>query len=725
MPDSPAETITGLVKTITFHNEANGYTVARILPENGGQAFAAVGNVTFITEGETVRLHGRWGRHSIHGEQFEFESCVAVLPSSVEGIKRFLASKYIKGIGPVTAERIVDTFGADTLRVLDEDPKQLRKVPKLSKKQRESLLAGWADHHRIRDIMIFLRDHDISEAYASRIYEKYRDRTIEVMRSNPYQLIDDIRGIGFLTADKLAGKVGVERSSPGRVRAGVRYSLDESEGEGHVYVPLETLVERAAGLLELDADLVTEAVEYLKEQGTVAVEDGRVYTRELWEAEREVAARLAMLARTPREGKQPSVSEVLDMVADIEREQGVELAAEQRNAVIAAASVPSLVITGGPGTGKTTTVRSIIGLYDRLGVGFLLCTPTGRAAKRLAETTGRDAQTIHRLLEYNPFKGRFTRNASNPLVAQAVIMDEASMVDIRLMADFLRALHPATTLIMVGDVDQLPSIGPGSVLRDIIDSGALPTVRLTEIFRQAAASRIVQSAHRINTGNLPHLDNKRSGDFFVITMHEPPDIAAAIVDMVARRLPARYGFDPVDDIQVLSPMHKGETGVAALNDRLRERLNPPGPRVRELRRGNRLYREGDKVMQIRNNYDKMIFNGDIGRIERIEGEREEVVVRFDSTVVYTGSEMDDLVPAYAVSVHKSQGSEFRCIVMPVTTQHFIMLKRNLLYTAVTRARELAVLIGDVRAMAIAVKNDQVRERFTTLADRLRESGRDG
>jgi exodeoxyribonuclease V alpha subunit len=721
MNDSP-ETISGLVNNITFENKENGYKIAKLIPDGGrdDDRVAVRGMLSHLQVGETVRLRGEWVTDPKWGRQFEVASYESVLPASTDGIKRFLSSKYLKGIGEVTAGRIVDTFGSDTLRVLDEMPERLSEVPKLNKKQRKAIIDGWATHHRIREVMIFLRQHEITENAAARIYEKYGEKTVDTMRSNPYKLIADIRGIGFKTADDMAGKIGIAKDSPDRIRAGILHCLEEASGDGHVSVPLTSLVETAAALMDIDADAIMTQVGTLRELGSVVLEEDRIYGYELWEAEREVARRLIEIVGIARRGKRPNINLLAGHVEQIESHHGETFADGQRNAVIAAARDTAMVITGGPGTGKTTTVRGIIDLFDRLGLSLLLCAPTGRAAKRLAETSGREAKTIHRLLEFNPHHGHFLRDADNPLNADAVIVDEASMVDIRLMADFLRAVRPETTLVIVGDVDQLPSIGPGSVLRDIIDSGTVPVVRLTEIFRQAAQSRIIQSAHRINHGDLPHLDNRKDGDFFFISCHEPPDIAGTIVDMVARRLPASYGFDPVEDIQVLAPMHKGDTGVATFNEMLRERLNPAAPGVRELRRGFRFFREGDKVMQVRNNYDKLIFNGDIGRITRIMPDNEAMTVRFDESVDIEKSELEDIVPAYAVSVHKSQGSEFPCIVTPVTTQHFIMLKRNLIYTAVTRAKQLAVLIGDTRALAIAVKNDQVRERHTTLADRLKQ-----
>ncbi|MHB9029483.1 MAG: SF1B family DNA helicase RecD2 [Candidatus Latescibacterota bacterium] len=714
------EQIKGVVKTITFHNEENGYTVARIEPEDGrkGSVLTVTGHVKMLAEGETVVLNGYWVDDQKYGRQFRFHSYESVTPSTLEGIKRFLASRFIKGVGPVLAGRIVDAFGKDTIRILDEEPWRLGEVPGLNPKKCEEVISGWGRHRHIRDVMVFLQSYDISSAYAARIYEQYGDETVDVMRDNPYRLIRDIRGIGFIKADQVAAKLGIAKDSPHRIRAGLLYTMDDCTDKGHIYVPLLTIVENAAETMEVDAGPVTEALDHLKRHKEFIIEEDRVYRSELYQAEFEIARRLRSIIRTPRPGGTPQEDEARRMLQEIEADRKIEFATHQREAIVQAVRSKLLVLTGGPGTGKTTTVLGIIDLFRRLRLSVLLCAPTGRAAKRLTETTGMEAKTIHRMLEFNPHTGKFTKNEGDHLGAHVIIVDEASMIDTPLMTDFLRAVSPFSTLVIVGDVDQLPSIGPGSVLRDIIDSGAVPTVRLTEIFRQAASSRIVLSAHRINTGKMPFTDNAREGNFFFLRAPEPAKIAETIVDMVSRRLPQSYGFDPVNDIQVLSPMHKGETGVMNLNSLLQEKLNPFDPSLPEVRYGHRLFRQGDKVMQVRNNYDKMVFNGDIGRIERIDPERSLVRVKFDDTVEYSLNELDDLVPAYAISVHKSQGSEFRCVVAPVSTQHYIMLKRNLLYTAVTRARELVVLAGDMKALGIAISNDQVRERFTSLAERL-------
>ncbi|MFA6472488.1 MAG: ATP-dependent RecD-like DNA helicase [Candidatus Latescibacterota bacterium] len=711
----------GIVKTITFHNDENGYTVAKIESEEGkNKKFTAVGYVKILHEGETVVLNGFWVENPEYGRQFKFQSCESVVPASAKGIERFLSSGLIKGVGPVMAERIVSHFGADTIRVLDETPELLSKVPTIKKKQAEAVITGWKRHRRISDIMIFLQTYGISSILAMKIYEQYGDETINRLQNNPYLLIRDIRGIGFVKADQIAAELGISKESPYRIRAGILFCMDDLMEKGHVFVPTAKMVETAAAALDVDADRVVTALESLKKNRELIVEEERIYRSDLHASEIALAQHLYLIASTPRAGKLPGRKEIESMIADMEKKRGIEFAPLQREAIITAAMSNVMVLTGGPGTGKTTTVLGIIDIFHRLRMSVLLCAPTGRAAKRMSETTGMEAKTIHRLLEFNPHNGKFSRNEGSPLGAHAVIVDETSMIDTALMTDLLRAISSYTTLVLVGDADQLPSIGPGSVLRDIIASGRIPTICLKEIFRQAASSKIVRNAHLINTGKTPILDNDHSGNFFFIKMRTPEEITRSIVDMVARRLPTSYGFDPLNDIQVLSPMHRGETGVMNLNVLLQERLNPFNPRLPEVRMGNWVFRQGDKVMQTRNNYDKMVFNGDIGKIESIDTSRSLVSVAFEDVVEYTLSELDDLVPAYAISVHKSQGSEFRCVVMPVSTQHFIMLKRNLLYTAVTRARELAVLVGDIKALAIAVKNDQSNDRFTTLEERLCE-----
>ena len=718
MFDDKQETIKGIVKIITYHNNDNGYIVAKVVPEGKSGIIPAVGYIKVLYAGETVILKGEWENNPKHGRQFRFESCESVVPTTTDGIKRFLSSKFIEGIGPKFAERIVDTFGKDTLKILDESPERLKEVPGMGKKKIKAVIEGWESHRHIRTVMIFLQSNDISVTYASKIFDKYGDETIDKLRSNPYRLIQDIHGIGFIKADQIAKNLGIGRESQERVRAGILYCLESLIDKGHVFVPRHSLIEETAEMLDLDADKIMEGVKFLSEGGWVVNDEERLYRADIFRTENLLAQHLQLIATTPLHGICPDRQAVEKLFPVVEQSSGMIFAQQQREAVIKSVVANCMVLTGGPGTGKTTTVLGMIDIFRRLNFTVLLCAPTGRAAKRMSEATGMEAKTIHRLLEYDPFRGKFAKNENNPLESHVIIMDEASMVDTILFSDFLKAVNQHSKLVIVGDVNQLPSIGPGNVLRDIIMSGVVPTVRLTEIFRQAASSRIVQSAHLINSGRRPFTDNERTGNFFFVKKSDPAQVTTTIVDMVSRRLPARYGFDPFQDIQVLAPMHKSETGVANLNMLLQGCLNPVRHNMPVIRKGNFELRRGDKVMQVRNNYDKMVFNGDIGRIEQVDSVNTTVVVRFDEAVHYTGAELDDLVPAYAISVHKSQGSEFRCVVMPVTTQHFILLKRNLLYTAVTRARELVVLVGDMKALEIAVRNDQVSERYTSLSERL-------
>ena len=718
MSSENLEVLKGIVKTITFKNEENGYTIAKIEVEGKKTPAAVIGYVKLLSEGESVVFRGIWVNDPKHGRQFKFQSYESVLPSSIEGVKRFLASKYMKGIGEVLSARIVEAFGKDTIKVLDETPELLYKVDGIVKKKADAVLAGWATHKKIREVMIFLQSHGISETYATKIYEQYGRDTIDRLRANPYRLIKDIRGIGFIKADGIAQKLGIPKDSPERIKAGILYCLDTFAEKGHVYAPLTELVENVASALDVEASSVLENIKRMASKGDIQADEEKVYRADLAECENKVSQMIKIIMSGESSKRYPPKPEIMKMIEEIEKERGIAFAPLQKEAIIGAAVSNIFVLTGGPGTGKTTTVRGIIDILRRLKISVLLCAPTGRAAKRLSETTGMEAKTIHRMLEYNPHKGKFTKNEGDPLQAEAVIVDEASMVDIILMRDMLKAVTAYMKLIIVGDADQLPSIGPGSVLRDIIDSGTVPTVCLSEIFRQAGESGIVMSAHLINSGKMPLTDNDKNGNFFFIRKTDPVEITKSIIDMVYGRLPARYGFDPIDEIQVLSPMHKSETGVMNLNLLLQKKLNPPRASLAEVRKGDWTFRTGDKVMQIRNNYDKAVYNGDIGRIKYINVKDSTLIVQYDVPVEYKFSELDDIEPAYAISVHKSQGSEFRCVIMPLSTQHFIMLKRNLVYTSVTRARELAVIIGDPKALAIAVKNDTISERYSSLKEKL-------
>lgn len=714
------EELEGQVDRIVYRNEENCYTVARLKTE-APDLVTVVGNFLAISEGETIRVWGQWVNHPEYGRQLKMEEYQTVIPATREGIERFLASGAVKGIGPVMAKRLVDKFGSATLDIMEKAPHRLSEVEGIGPIRAEAIAAAFQSQKEVRDVMVFLQGHGVSPAYAARIYQEYGPQAVDVVRTDPYRLAMDVYGIGFKIADGIASNLGIAADSPARIKAGLIYLLQLAGEEGHVYLPREELTRRGAELLEVDEARVEVALEGLEEAAIVNI-DGEtcIYPWYLCAAERGVAAKLLAL-QASFQGDQEDMEGQLNLA---ERDAGLTLASQQRLAVLRALNRGVIVITGGPGTGKTTIIRFIHTLLKKKGLRVALASPTGRAARRLKEATGAEAKTIHRLLEFGMVEGRpcFQRDEDRPLSQGAVIIDEVSMVDISLMYSLLKAIAPGTRLILVGDVDQLPSVGPGNVLRDIINSGVVESVRLTEIFRQRGKSLIVKNAHRINQGIFPIL-TPRDGDFFFIEEKEPNGIVEVIKGLVQERLPRYLDCDPVDDIQILSPMRRTTTGVDNLNHVLQETLNPPRPHKGVVRSGTHLFREGDKVMQVKNNYQTMIFNGEMGRILRIDAEERQVLVQFsdeqgDKAVSYGPEDLDELALAYAVSVHKSQGSEFPAIVLPVTTQHFIMLQRNLLYTALTRAKRLAVLVGTKKAVAIAVKNNRIDVRYSLLDRRL-------
>ncbi len=735
----PHESITlqGVVERITFHNPDNGYTVAKVATRRG--LVTVVGPMAGIHAGASVEMTGEWTHHPKFGQQFKVTSYRTVLPATAAGIEKYLGSGMIKGIGPVTAKRIVRHFGADALRIIDEEPDRLKEVLGVGKKRVEMIKAAWEEQRQIKEVMIFLQSHGVSTGLAVKIYKHYGDAAIGVLQTNPYQLQRDIYGIGFKTADKIAMALGIPPDSPERVAAGVQYVLSQDTDEGNVFTPHQELVQKATSLLEVPPELVEAAIGSLQGEQQVQIEPVRyqaapasgqqlreaeaVYLTPMYYGEVGVAQRLQRLndARLSTGVTRLHAFERFDWdqaFRYLRQQLGVDLAPAQRQAVQTALTRPVTVLTGGPGTGKTTTLRAVIRLLRAAGATFALAAPTGRAAKRMSEVTGAEAKTIHRLLEVSPGEGfSFKRNVDNPLNVDMVIVDEASMLDVLLTNHLLKAIPPGAHLLLVGDVDQLPSVGAGNVLRDIIDSGEVAVVQLQTIFRQAAGSYIITNAHRINQGQMP-LFPKDANDFFLFPMEEVDAAADMVVDLVTRRIPNRFRI-PSADIQVLTPMHRGPLGVAALNQRLQQKLNPPHPQRPEKAQGGRVLRVGDRVMQIRNNYDLDVFNGDMGVIARIDAIMQTLTVIFDGRdVTYDWASLDELTHAWAISVHKSQGSEFRAVVMPVHTTHYIMLQRNLLYTGVTRARELVVLVGTKRAIGIAVRNDQVAERHTALAERL-------
>lgn len=706
----------GTIERITFQNEETGFTVARLRPEEGRAGsdglVTVVGETMSLAAGESVVMEGNWGSHAEYGRQFKIDHYETVHPSTVEGVRRYLGSGLIKGIGPVMAGRIVDRFGKDALEVIEHEPGRLKEVEGLGPKRARMITAAWKAQKEIHGVMVFLQSHDVATGHAVKIWKRYGQKAVPLLRENPYRLSSDVWGIGFLTADRIAQNMGVARDSETRVEAGIRHVLTTaSDDQGHVYLPRELAVEMTAEALGVTPDLVDSGLSRLIEAEDLVEEESRVYLPPLYYAEKGVATRLFQCSQISR----IETGDVGNEIDTIEIRHDVKFAGRQREALVKALTHNGLVLTGGPGTGKTTTVRGLLWLLEARKKKVALAAPTGRAAKRMQETTGREASTIHRLLGSRP-GGGFERDFENPLEIDAIVVDEISMVDVFLMNSLLRAVPVSASIVLVGDTDQLPSVGPGSVLRDVILSGVVATVRLDQVFRQAQSSRIVMSAHEINSGEVPDLRHSRDSDFFFLESNSPEDVSNTIADLCAQRLPGSYSLDPIDDIQVLSPMYRGETGANALNERLQDRLNGTG---QELIRGGLRLRRGDKVMQIRNNYNRDVFNGDIGRIREIRQTDQEVAIDFGGrTVPYDFSDLDEIVLAYAISVHKSQGSEFRAIVMPVTTQHYVMLQRNLIYTAITRARELVVMVGSRKAMAMAVKNNAVAERFTTLDTRL-------
>lgn len=706
----------GIIDRITFQNEENGYTVARLQVE-GSTAYndrlaTIVGEMLSINPGETVVLEGEWTTHKQYGAQFKIESYQTVYPSTVEGMRRYLGSGLIKGIGPVTAKRIVDHFGKEALDVIESDPERLVEVEGLGAKRAKWIIKAWEDQREIHNVMLFLQSHEVGTGYAVKIWKRYGHEAIELIRENPYRLSVDVWGIGFLTADRIAQKMGIPAHSDRRIQAGLLHVLNEAaDKEGHVFLPEDALIESCAEALDVPVNAIAPCIAQLLSEESIVANDERVYLPHLYYAEQGAATRCYQLSQVQR----IELGNIPAEINAIEQRDGVTFAPRQKLALEKALSHNLLVLTGGPGTGKTTTIKGLIALLEARNKKIALAAPTGRAAKRMSEATGYEAKTIHRLLKFSPSEMAFEKNFENPLELEALIVDEISMVDTVLMNSLLRAVPISASVVLVGDVDQLPSVGAGNVLKDVIASGTVEVVELNEIFRQAQTSHIVTNAHAINRGEMPEVRNNRDADFFFIEVSEPDQVVETICGLCAARLPRTYRLDSIEDIQVLVPMYRGETGANNLNQVLQDKLNPKGL---EMTRGGIRFRVGDKVMQVRNNYDRDVFNGDIGRVRGIEDDI--LRVRFQDRVLeYEFSELDELVLAYAMSVHKSQGAEFRAVVMPLTTQHYMMLQRNLLYTAITRARELVVLVGTKQALGMAVRNNRVAERHTTLSQRIR------
>jgi len=724
----------GTLERVVFQNPTNQWMVARLEPADGGPAVTIVGALFGVAVGTPVVVRGTWETDRRFGRQFRVATYHTKSPDTLLGIERYLGSGMIPGIGPELAKRVVERFGVDTLEVIGRSPQRLVEVDGIGPARARSVAEAWSAQRDIQDVMVFLRGHGVSTAYAVRIFRRYGKDAIDVVRRNPYRLAIDIWGIGFKIADGIARSLGMEATAPERMEAGVLHVLGELVEDGNVHAPEEVILGRAIELLGVPSALIEQALERLVADGMIVREvlgEGKMCLSlvAMWRSESEAAAALARLCATPAE---PWSGDVAAALAWFEEKAGIRLAGQQAQAVEAAARDKCVVITGGPGVGKTTIVRAIVALMGAKARRIALAAPTGRAAKRLGESTGVPAMTLHRLLEFQPQSQSFARSAHDPLAVDAVVIDEMSMVDTELFRVLVTALPPAAQLILVGDVDQLPSVGPGAVLSDVISSGCATVVELTEIFRQAAQSRIVINAHLVNRGEMPELAPPPGGDptrsdFYFVEREDPAAARETLLELVTERIPARFGFDPVRDMQVLTPMHRGELGTVSLNQALQERLNPAGAGRAELIRGERVLREGDKVMQVRNDYDRDVFNGDVGVVRSIraaeEGEAEGrglVVELGDGRAVdYAASDVDQLAHAFAISVHKSQGSEYPAVVIPILTQHYLMLQRNLLYTAITRGKRLVVVVGSRRAVSMAVRNGAGRTRWTWLAERIR------
>ena len=711
------ESLEGRLDRILFQNEDTAWSVVRLEVPGIDNPVTAVGNLLGVREGELLRLSGQWVTDPKYGRQFRVEAYLAIKPTTLLGIEKYLASGLVEGIGPAMAKRLVKHFGQETIDVIESHHHRLTEVEGIGQVRAARIRAAWAEGREVKEVMIFLQSHGVSPAYASRIFKQYGKRALGLVRENPYRLALEVVGIGFKKADQIARSLGFEVESPYRAEAGTLHVLFESAEEGHVFIPRAELLSRARNVLNVRPVLVEHAIEKLAGDGRLKIDQGRVYLVGLHQAEQQAADALrALMPSDVLPDRTPSFENEL---AEFERAEGIELAEEQRSAVQAAVTRRVVVITGGPGTGKTTIVNAIIQILEKQRKRVLLAGPTGRAAKRLSETTGKEAKTIHRLLEFDPKARAFARTQDAPLEADALIVDEVSMVDLLLFANLVDAVPRSASLILVGDVDQLPSVGPGRVLEDVIESGRASVIELRQIFRQADRSLIVENAHRINRGEMPHLDFDRSKpqDFYVIERRTSDAVLDTIEEVVTQRIPQRFGLDPMNDIQLLTPMHKGLLGATNLNHRLQALLNPVKPQ--SLKRGPYEFSRGDKVMQTTNAYDLGVFNGDLGQVAWVDEEEKKLTALFDGrSVTYGAAELEQLTLAYACSIHKSQGSEYPAVVIPVSTDHYVMLHRNLFYTAVTRGRQLVVLVGSRRALRLAIENTRQNQRWSGLVERL-------
>lgn len=704
------ESIKAIIERITFHNQENGYTVVKAKVKGYRDLVTLVGAMGAVNVGSVVTAKGAWKHDGRYGHQFEVSDYRESVPASLQGLEKYLGSGLIKGIGPVNAKRIVTTFKENTMEVLERCPEKLTEVKGIGHKRAVMIQNAWDEQKEVKHVMLFLQSHGVSTTYAVKIFKTYRNNSIKIVKENPYRLAEDIWGIGFKTADKIAANLGFTHNHPERIHAGILYVLNELAGDGHCFGTCQQIVDEGIKILDVENEALRDGLNRLVEKGKL-LKTGldQYYLPLYYRSEELVAANLSKLI-----SQTSPFSEVKDDAIIAKMPTDVIYDDIQKKAVITAVKSKCMIMTGGPGTGKTTTTKAIISVFQSLNAKIMLCAPTGRAAKKLSETTRKEAKTIHRLLEYKPGEG-FKKNEKYPLRCDVLIVDEASMLDILLTHNLIKALDSNTILILVGDVDQLPSVGPGNVLRDLIESGCVPVVRLERIFRQGKNSLIVTNAHRINQGLFPYISTKGRRDFYYMEAEEPEEIPGIIIDLCKNRLPRYFRVNPMEEIQILSPMQRGSTGTHQLNQLLQDALNPGDKRIAH---GRWEYRLHDKVMQIRNNYDKNVYNGDIGKISGIDQVNRIIYISFDGTTrEYQLSEMDEVTLAYAMTVHKSQGSEYPIVIAPLTTQHFVMLQRNLLYTSVTRARKAYILIGSKRAIAMAVKNDRIAERNTRLSSR--------
>jgi len=721
-PPGDVIAVEGEVVHVTYSNDETGFRVIRVLIDAEKRERTLVGVFPAAPPGTRVRATGKLTNDPKRGEQLKVETLLTVAPSTLVGIERFLGSGLVPGVGEAIAKRIVVAFGEKTLEVLDRHPERLREISGLGAKRAAQIETAWESHRVLGAIMIFLQSHGASPALATRIFKRFGPKAVSIVSTSPYRLALDVWGVGFKTADRIAESLGIAKNAPERAQAGVLHVLHERASQGHVFAERAQLAQASAQMLEIEENDVERAIDLLGlegrvriETGLLAVEGAAIYTPSLFEAECAVARRLAELLLTPAAGRELA-SLTPEVIETFEKRSGVELAPAQRGAIELVSSRKVVIITGGPGVGKTTIVRALLMLFDRAGLTTRLAAPTGRAAKRMTEATKREALTLHRLLEFDPQHREFKRCEDNPVDLGALIVDETSMVDLELMKSLVLALPRDARLVLVGDVDQLPSVGPGAVLRDAITSGAVPTQRLTAIFRQAEGSKIVENAHRIHDGMAPQSDTGESGECFQVDRRDDQAAADTLIDLVVKRIPEKFGLDPRRDIQVLTPMHRGASGTIALNERLQALLNPSDVTVKV---GLRSFRLGDKVMQLKNDYVREVYNGDVGFITKVTREDRTVSVRFeDRDVVYQEPDLEELTLAYATTIHKSQGSEYAAVVMPFTMNHFVMLSRNLLYTAVTRGKRIVVVVGDPRAIKLSLAETRREARSTALAERI-------